>query len=77
MQCPKCQKSELATKQTNAAVSLGGVVGALLFLAGLVVMLVNVPVGLLVIIVGLLVGMAGRRKITTLVCPACHYSVRI
>lgn len=77
MQCPKCNKSELATKQTDAAVSPGGIIGALMFLAGLAVMLFNLVGGLLVMIVGLLIGMAGRRKITTLVCPACRYSTRI
>lgn len=77
MQCPNCKNSELATKQTDAAVSLGGIVAALVFLAGAAVMLFNLVGGLLVMIVALLIGMAGRRKITTLVCPACRYSVRI
>lgn len=77
MQCPQCNKSELATKQTDAAISAGGIVGALVFLAGLSVMLFSLVGGLLVMIVGLLIGMAGRRKITMLVCPACRYSTRI
>lgn len=77
MQCPQCKNSDLATKQTDAAVSVGGIVGALVFLAGLAIMLFSLVGGLLVIIVGLLIGMAGRRKITTLVCPACRYSTRI
>lgn len=77
MQCPQCNKSELATKQSDAAVSLGGIVGALVGVFGMILLLQSVAIGLLTILVGLVVGMAGRRKITTLVCPACRYSVRI
>lgn len=77
MQCPNCKNSELVTKQTESAFSLGGILAALLFLVGAAVMLFSLIGGLLVMIVALLVGIVGKRKITRLVCPACSYFVQI
>ena len=77
MECPQCHKSELATKQTDSAVSIAGVAGVLVFLLGIVLVLITPIIGLLTIITGVVISMSGRSKITSLVCPACRYSTRI
>lgn len=77
MLCRKCKEAELITKVESASVSLGGIFGTLVALAGVVLLLVSPVVGLLTILVGIVISMAGRGKVTTLVCPACRDKTRI
>jgi hypothetical protein len=77
MLCTKCKQAELITKVESASVSLGGIFGALIFLGGVVLLLASPVIGLLTILVGVVISMAGRGKVTTLVCPACRDKTRI
>jgi hypothetical protein len=77
MNCPQCGQSEMVAKQTASAVSVGGILGALVLLAGVVLLLASPIVGLLTILVGIAIGMAGRRQITRVICPACRHSIKL
>lgn len=61
----------------TAGICAAGIIGALAFLAGLVLLAVSPIVGLVVIVIGILVGAFGRPKHTVLVCPACKNRIRL
>ena len=77
MLCRNCKEADLITKVENAAVSLGGIFGTLIALIGVVLLLASPVIGLLTILVGVVISMAGRGKVTKLVCPACGDVTRI
>jgi len=68
--CSECNVALVSTQKTKA-VSFSGVIGALLFLAGIFTFLHNMIVGILIVILALIVSVTGRQK-TVMVCPSCR-----
>ena len=68
--CSRCGIALIPITKPNQ-VSLGGLVGGLVFLIGLLVMLGSPIMGGLVMIVGLLIGAVGRGTRTVMTCPQC------
>lgn len=68
--CPYCNV-QLTTKQVYKTVTFLGLLGAGLFLIGLLVACtVNSVIGIVIILVSLLASVGNRKK-TVLVCPNC------
>ena len=69
--CPKCNVALVQT-QVRKFASLGGCIGALLFLFGLFMCftVAGIVIGLIVMALGILVSSAGGKK-TVMVCPKC------
>lgn len=70
--CPKCN-TDMVAEQRKTAVSIAGIIGVLLTMAGLAMLLFNPAMGVLVIILAVVVSIFGRPKKTVLVCPNCGY----
>ncbi|MEJ0086868.1 MAG: hypothetical protein WDO72_14400 [Pseudomonadota bacterium] len=67
--CPKCNVALVAT-QVRKFASVGGVLGAMLFVIGLCALPFGVIPGLLLMVFGVLLGSVGGKK-TVMVCPSC------
>ena len=68
--CSKCNVALVAT-QKKSSVSFAGIIGALLFVIGLLTALINVVVGILLMILAVLISVFGRGSKTIMVCPQC------
>lgn len=68
--CPECNVALVAT-QKKKSLSVAGLIGALLFVIGLITMFVNVVVGILLMILALIISVVGRGSKTIMVCPQC------
>jgi hypothetical protein len=71
--CPRCNVA-LVPIQVRKFASVGGCLGALLFLIGIVCCLsiVGIPGGLVFMALGLLLSFVGGKK-TVMMCPKCKY----
>ena len=68
--CPVCNVALIAT-QKKRSLSVAGIIGALLFIIGLITMFVNVVAGILLMILALVISVVGRGSKTIMVCPQC------
>lgn len=74
--CEKCNVV-LVPIQKKKAVSIAGLIGAMLFVVGLISLLFNYVVAAVLMILGLLISAVGRSNKTVMVCPQCGEKGRV
>lgn len=73
MKCTKCGGDDVVAVKEKSALTLLGILGATVFLAGVGSCLLNPLVGGIVALVGLAMGAAGNRERDFLKCPNCRF----
>ena len=69
--CPKCN-IEAITIEKRKTVTFGGIIGAIIFIAAMPFIFINLLIGILLMILGVLIGSLGRAKYIELICPNCE-----
>lgn len=77
MTCPACGKSELIQIQVDDNVSLAGILAALIFICGVVLLMVSLKLGLIIMAFAIALGLIGRPKHTELICPICKHTIKL
>jgi len=68
--CPKCKCDPIPIEKMKT-ITFGGIIGALIFIAAIPFLFINLLIGILFMLIGALIGLSGRRKYSELVCPNC------
>lgn len=72
MQCHNC-KIALVRNTEKSSVSAAGLLGALLFIAGIPCLFLLPLLGIILMIIGILAGIMSKREHAYMVCPQCGY----
>jgi len=70
MRCQRCDV-ELIAHEKARSVSVAGLIGAMVALAGIVTLFSNALIGIGLIVLGAILGSTMRRKRLVLICPKC------
>ena len=68
--CPNCNIEAIAVKKKKQ-VSVGGIIGALIFIIAIPVLFFNLLIGIAAIILALIVGTVSRGEYIEMNCPKC------
>jgi uncharacterized protein YbaR (Trm112 family) len=68
--CPNCN-IELVAVKIKKQVSLGGIIGALLFIIAIPVLFFNLLIGIAAMILAVIVGSSSRGEYVEMTCPKC------
>ncbi|MCX6558353.1 MAG: zinc ribbon domain-containing protein [Candidatus Aminicenantes bacterium] len=68
--CPKCNIEAIAVKKKNQ-VSIGGILGALIFIIAIPILFYNWLIGIAAMILGAIIGSVARGEYIEMTCPKC------
>lgn len=74
--CPKCN-GELVPVERAPTVSIAGLIGAVVGVAGIIALFANPLLGIGLIVLGAVIGATMRRKKLVLICPRCKTETKV